>query len=96
MLVQGYTGNGSTIGVPAVADQIETYLSNSSAPVKTSLHAVMIGVNDQLFNANLTAKRAPTPVLHCVSLMSVQRSSTRSAFPSLVFRKRARPTSSSL
>lgn len=53
-LVQGYTGPNSTIGVPSVADQVRQYNASAAAD---SLHAIMIGINDIFFNANVTAQR---------------------------------------
>lgn len=56
-LVQGYSGNGSTLPVPSLEEQVNTYLQDtpSEAPPATSLFALLGGANDLLFNPNLTA-----------------------------------------
>ena len=56
-LVQGYSGPNSTIPVPSLDEQVDTYLNGvpGDAPVASSLIALLGGANDILFDANVTA-----------------------------------------
>lgn len=51
--VQGYTGPEDTIPVPSTFDQIETFL-NISFPRDDDIFVHWIGVNDALFDTNIT------------------------------------------
>ncbi len=57
VLVQGFTGPHSTVPVPGIAEQISTFLSSNSTDVNitNTLFVVFGGLNDILFNTNLTA-----------------------------------------
>ena len=78
-LVQGFTGPNSTIPVPSVADQVSSFLnSSSSSSSNTSLTAPLFvllgGVNDVLFNPNLTASQS-------FSVLSGLRAQLAQAYP---------------
>lgn len=55
-LVQGFTGPNNTIPVPGVAEQVSTFLlkKDRSVDIESSLFVVFGGLNDILFNTNLT------------------------------------------
>lgn len=56
-LVQGHSSNGSTIPVPSIDEQVNAYLQDipDDAPLDSSLFALFAGVNDILFDFNITA-----------------------------------------
>ncbi|KAI9708045.1 MAG: hypothetical protein M1820_004249 [Bogoriella megaspora] len=58
-LVQGYTGPSSTVPVPSVDDQINTFLaSKSQVDLASALVVVLGGLNDVFFNATIQASQS--------------------------------------
>ncbi|KAL9058716.1 MAG: hypothetical protein Q9162_001584 [Coniocarpon cinnabarinum] len=56
-LAQGYSGHGSTLPVPSLSDQVQTFLQQTppDAPLDSSLFAFLGGANDVIFDPNITA-----------------------------------------
>lgn len=56
-LVKGFTGNGSTIPVPSVDEQVSSFINSppSGIDLSSALFVVSGGANDVFFNPNLSA-----------------------------------------
>ena len=78
ILIQGFTGPGSTIPVPSALDQVTQYLSVITSDIHESLFVILIGANDILFNPNISATQ---PIQNVASIMNELRNKGTSLLP---------------